>query len=98
MIRALFVVLPMLFAGAAMATAGSAQAQDRACLSDRQIYAAVEQGQLLPLEDALRQNGIDRNTQVLSVEVCDEGGGYDYYVQVINASGEARTLILPASQ
>jgi hypothetical protein len=96
--RALLVVFAMVSAGAAAGLADPAQAQGGSCLSDRQIYAAVEQGQLLPLEDALRQNGVDRSTQVLSVEVCDDGGGYAYHVQVINASGEARTLVLPASQ
>jgi hypothetical protein len=72
-------------------------AQERDCLSDRQIYAAVEQGELPPLEVVLQANGVDRSNQVLSVEVCkDEGGGFAYYVGVLNSSGEARTLVLPA--
>ena len=72
-------------------------AQDRDCLSDRQIYAAVERGELPPLEDVLRANGIERSTQVLSVQVCeDDGGGFAYYVGVLNSYGEARTLVLPA--
>jgi hypothetical protein len=77
----------------------SAFAQERDCLSDRQIYSAVEQGELPPLEDVLRANGVDRSTQVLSVQVCeDDGGGLAYFVGVLNASGEARTLVLPALQ
>jgi hypothetical protein len=82
----------------AFAAVGPALAQERECLSDRQIYAGVEQGQIASLEDVLRANGIDRSSEVLSVQVCDAGDGYAYYVAVLNSYGEAQTLVLPASQ
>ena len=82
----------------AFAAVARAFAQERECLSDRQIYAGVEQGQIASLEDVLRANGIDRSSEVLSVQVCDDGGGYAYYVGVLNSYGEAQTLVLPASQ
>ena len=82
----------------AFAAAAPAFAQERECLSDRQIYAGVEQGELASLEDVLRANGIDRSSEILSVRVCDDDGGYAYFVGVLNSYGEAQTLVLPASQ
>lgn len=98
-------VLTLVFAALIAATAPAfaaiapASAQEGECLSDRDIYAGVEQGRIASLEDVLRANGIDRTSEVLSVQVCEnEGGGYAYYVAVLNAYGEAQTLVLPASQ
>jgi hypothetical protein len=82
----------------AFAAANPARAQEQACLSDRQIYNQVAEGALAPLEDVLRANGIDRSTEILSVQVCDDGSGPAYYVSVLDSYGEARTLVLPASQ
>ncbi len=82
----------------AFAAVGPALAQERECLSDRQIYSGVEQGQLASLDEVLRANGVDRSSEILSVRVCDDGGGYAYYVGVLNSYGEAQTLVLPASQ
>jgi hypothetical protein len=96
-------VLALVFAALIAATAPAfaavdpAFAQERECLSDRQIYAGVEEGEIAPLDDVLRANGIDRSTEILSVRVCGDGGGYSYYVGVLNSYGEAQTLVLPAS-
>ena len=98
--QVLSLILAALIAATAPAFAAVAPAfaQERECLSDRQIYAGVEQGQLPSLEDVLRANDIDRSTEILSVQVCEDGGGYAYYVAVLNSYGEAQTLVLPASQ
>jgi hypothetical protein len=98
--QVLTLVLAALVAATAPAFAAVAPAfaQERECLSDRQIYAGVEQGQLASLEEVLSENGIDRTSEILSVQVCEDGGSYAYYVAVLNSYGEAQTLVLPASQ
>jgi hypothetical protein len=78
------------------ATAMPAGAQD-ACLSNRDIQAKISSGEIAPVAQVLERNGIDRDTEVLSVEVCAAGNGWSYYVGVIDASGQARTLVLQAS-
>jgi hypothetical protein len=80
----------------AFATTQPGFAQD-ACLSNLDLQAAIARGDIPPLAEVLQRNGIGRNTEVLSVEVCREDGGWAYRVGVIDADGRARTLVLQAS-
>ena len=78
---------------AAVAPAGAQQA----CLSNLDLQSAIARGDIPPVAQVLERNGIDRNTEVLSVEACRSDGGWAYYVGVIDSSGKARTLVLQAS-
>jgi hypothetical protein len=72
-----------------------AEAQD-ACMSNRELQTAIESGEVAPVAAVLEQAGVGRDTQVLSVEVCQDNGGWAYFVGVLDAYGEAQTLVLPA--
>jgi acyl-coenzyme A thioesterase PaaI-like protein len=78
----------------ALASSGAANAQ--ACLDNRQIQDAVASGQIMSLADVLAFAGIDSNTEVLSVQVCDEGGRLVYHIGILTPAGEAQNLILGA--
>ena len=77
-----------------LAAAGPAQAQ--ACLDNRQIQEAVSSGQIMSLADVLASAGIDGSAEILSVQVCDEGGGLVYIIGVLTPDGEAQNLVLSA--
>ncbi len=72
-------------------------AAQEACLSNRDLQTRIASGEIAPVAQVLERNGIGRNTEVLSVEVCRDNGNWAYYVGVIDAYGQARTLVLRAS-
>jgi hypothetical protein len=80
----------------AIALAGSVPAQAQSCLDNRQIQEAVSSGQIMSLADVLASAGIDGSAEVLSVQVCDEGGGLVYIIGVLTPDGEAQNLVLSA--
>ena len=55
-----------------LASTGAANAQ--ACLDKRQIQEAVSSGQIMSLDAVLASAGIGGSAEILSVQVCDEGG------------------------
>ncbi|MGB3336851.1 MAG: hypothetical protein WBA73_06700 [Devosia sp.] len=77
-----------------LAVAGPVQAQS--CLDNRQIQDAVSSGQIMSLADVLASAGIDGSAEILSVQVCDEGGGLVYIIGVLTPEGEAQNLVLSA--
>ena len=77
-----------------MAAAGPAQAQS--CLDNRQIQEAVSSGQIMSLAAVLASAGIDGSADILSVQVCDEGGRLVYIIGVLTPEGEAQNLVLSA--
>ena len=77
-----------------LAATGTATAQS--CLDNRQIQEAVSSGQIMSLADVLASAGIDGSAEILSVEVCDEGGGLVYIIGVLTPEGEAQNLVLSA--
>lgn len=77
-----------------LAAVGPAQAQS--CLDNRQIQEAVSSGQIMSLADVLASAGIDGSAEVLSVQVCDEGGGLVYIIGVLTPDGQAQNLVLSA--
>jgi uncharacterized membrane protein YkoI len=87
-------------ASAALALAvlfgGTLAASAQACLDNRQIQEAVASGEIMSLASVLASAGIDSSTDVLSVQVCDEGGRLVYIIGVLTPSGEAQNLVLSA--
>jgi hypothetical protein len=77
-----------------LAATGTATAQS--CLDNRQIQEAVSSGQIMSLADVLASAGIDGSAEILSVQVCDEGGGLVYIIGVLTPDGEAQNLVLGA--
>ena len=77
-----------------LAATGSAAAQS--CLDNRQIQEAVSSGQIMSLAAVLASAGIDGSAEILSVQVCDEGGGLVYIIGVLTPEGEAQNLVLSA--
>ena len=73
---------------------GSASAQS--CLDNRQIQEAVSSGEIMSLADVLASAGVDSSADVLSVQVCDEGGALVYIIGVLSPDGEAQNLVLSA--
>lgn len=77
-----------------LAATGSASAQ--ACLDKRAIQDAVSSGQIMSLDAVLASAGVDRNADILSVQVCDEGGRLVYVIGVLSPNGDAQNLVLSA--
>lgn len=68
-----------------------------ACLSNRDLQSAIASGEIPPVSDVLQAEGVDPD-DVLSVKLCEGGGGgLAYFVGVLGRSGEASTLVLPAT-
>jgi uncharacterized membrane protein YkoI len=80
----------------AMSLAGAGVAH-AACLDNRQIQQAVASGEIMSLAQVLSSAGIGSNAEVLSVQVCDEGGRLVYVIGVLTPEGEARNLVLSAT-
>ena len=79
-----------------VALGAAAPAQAQACLDNRQIQEAVSSGQIMSLADVLASAGIDGSAEILSVQVCDEGGRLVYIIGVLLPDGEAQNLVLSA--
>lgn len=85
----------------ALSAAMPALAQDRAraqldCLSDRQITAAIEQGQILSWPKIKRLAGISSYEDVSDVQVCLIEDVPYYIVNVVSPGGEATKIALNA--
>ncbi|WP_375449536.1 hypothetical protein [uncultured Devosia sp.] len=78
----------------ALAVAGSSAAQ-AACLSSLDAQKAAESGEIKSLAAVLASAGIDGSVEILSRQVCDEGGRLVYVIGVIK-DGEAQNLVLDA--
>jgi hypothetical protein len=80
----------------AAALFGTVQSQAQSCLSNREIQEAVASGQIMSLDQVLSSAGVDGNTEILNVQVCDDGGGLVYVIGVLTADGQAENLVLSA--
>jgi hypothetical protein len=80
----------------APATLSQVAAQGGGCMGNAEIQEAISAGRIAPVGQVLAREGIPSSTQVLSVRVCEQGGGLQYVLAVLEASGEARNLTLPA--
>ncbi|UJW85527.1 hypothetical protein [Devosia sp. SL43] len=79
----------------ALGLAGTGMANAQACLDNRQIQEMVASGQIMSLADVLASAGIDGNSEILNVQVCDQGG-LVYIIGLLTPSGEAQNLVLSA--
>lgn len=80
----------------ALVAGGGTAATAAGCLDRYQIQDAVSSGQIKSLDTVLAEAGIDPNAEILSVQVCDEGGGLIYVIGVLNPDGTARNVTLSA--
>lgn len=80
----------------ALALAGTGSTQAQACLDKQQIQEAVSSGQIMSLDAVLAQAGIPSDSEILNVQVCDEGGRLVYVIGVLSPDGQAQNLTLSA--
>jgi len=77
-----------------------ASAQGRArgidCLTDKQITAAIESGQILSWPKIKRLGGISDYEEVSDVQVCMIDGVPFYILNVVSPEGEAAKIALNA--
>lgn len=86
------IVLAAMAFGLVAITPAAAQS----CLGKRDVQEAIATGQILSLAEILGRAGIDSSQEVLSVQVCDQGGQLVYIVAVLDDSGGAENLVLNA--
>ncbi|MBA3516192.1 MAG: hypothetical protein H0T75_00715 [Rhizobiales bacterium] len=77
---------------AGLPAAGNAQA---ACISGQEGRQLLEQGQVVPFPEAMRQAGLKRD-EVVDVQLCEGGGGFVYRVRVLQPGGRVRSMNIPA--
>ncbi len=77
---------------AGLPAAGNAQA---ACISGQEGRRLLEQGQVVPFPEAMRQAGLKRD-EVVDVQLCEGGGGFVYRVRVLQPGGRVRSMNIPA--
>lgn len=91
-------VFPFLISAFVLLVPVTGSAQTGSCLADTAVQQAVASGQILPLNEILARAGLPRGTKVLPpVRVCDTSGQLFYQISVLEADGNARTLVLHAS-
>ncbi len=66
------------------------------CLSNRQLYRAIEQGSVPNVNDVANGAGIDSD-DISGAELCDQGGDWVYKLRLGRQTGVGRTLVLPAN-
>ena len=81
----------LLLALAGSPSAGLAQG---GCVSGGEGRQLLEQGQVVPFPQAMQQAGI--SGQVVDVQLCRSGGGYEYRARVREEGGEVREVSIPA--
>lgn len=79
-----------------LAFASASPSQAQACLDKRQIQEAVSSGQIMSLDAVLAQAGVPVDSEILNVQVCDEGGALVYVIGVLSPDGQAQNLTLSA--
>jgi hypothetical protein len=79
---------------ALIGTGSDGFAQGR-CVSGRDGRQLLEQGQVMPFPEAMRQAGVMAQ-QVIDVQLCRGGGGYVYRVRVLQPNGRVRRVNIPA--
>ena len=78
----------------AFAQGGARDTMD--CLSDRQIQAAIESGEIMSWPKIKRMAGISSYEEVSDVQVCMLGGVPYYILNVVSPEGEATKIALNA--
>ena len=78
-----------------VATASPSYAQGGTCLDKRESQDALNSGEIQPLSNVLANAGVDQ--EVLDYDVCERNGQFVYLVVVVDPSGDAQKLTLPAN-
>lgn len=79
----------------AFAMHGPAVAQVNECLTGRQIQQALDAGQIVQLNEAMRAAGIV-DEPIGRASVCRQDGELKYRLNFMNRAGESETRDLPA--
>lgn len=80
---------------AALACASPGAMAQGGCLSGGEGRQLLEQGQVVPFPQAMRQAGLSAD-QVVDVQLCRSGAGYVYRVRVLEAGGQVSSMDIPA--
>ena len=80
----------------ALAMSGTTGAKAQACMDKQDIQQAVAAGEIMSLDAVLASAGVDASAEILSVQVCDQGGGLVYVIGVLTQDGQAENLVLNA--
>lgn len=91
-LAAIGVALPMLLA---ISTTTALPQQGDACLSGRQIQQALDAGEIVQLNEAMRSAGIQEEP-IGRANVCKQNGELKYRLNFMNSYGESETRDLPA--
>ena len=92
----IFKILVPIAVALALGLASTGVASAQACWDNRQIQEAVASGQIMSLADVLASAGIDGSSEILNVQVCDQGGQLVYVIGLLTPSGDAQNLVLSA--
>ena len=92
----IFKILVPIAVALALGLAATGMASAQACWDNRQIQEAVASGQIMSLADVLASAGIDGSSEILNVQVCDQGGQLVYVIGLLTPSGDAQNLVLSA--
>ncbi len=66
------------------------------CLDRREIQDKINSGEVAQVAEAMARAGVDGKLISSTVELCQIGGGLQWRVSVMDASGESRVVTLPA--
>lgn len=72
-----------------------AAAQEQ-CLDRREIQQKIDSGEVVQVSEAMARAGVNGKLISSTVELCDIGGGWQWRVSVMDASGESQVVTLPA--
>lgn len=93
---ATFVTIVVAAAILSFAAATPVAAQGEQCLSDYDIQAQIESGQIKSWATIKNLAGVPKGTKDGDLKVCMRGSQLYYYVNVVFPGGAARKLILNA--
>jgi hypothetical protein len=82
----------LLFAVAGLPSAGMAQN----CVSGQEARQLLEQGQIVPLPEALQRAGVSRDQLAGNPQLCESGGGLVYKIRVYQ-DGQLTGVNIPAN-
>ena len=68
----------------------------QSCVSGQEARQLLEQGQVVPLPEALRRAGVSRDQLAGNPQLCQAGGGFVYKVRVYQ-DGQLSAVNIPAN-
>lgn len=95
MFRTPIIIAATVAALAAVCVAAPAFGQQGECLSNRQLYQAIESGSVPNVSDVAASAGLDTR-DISAAELCADNGSWVYRLRLGKRTGVGRTLVLPA--